>query len=242
MIRVLRNFIAKNMKFFLRLIPKSFTDNDLINGLNGVRHYRNISKIIESNKVDLVLDIGANYGIYSLILRNFGYSKDIIAFEPVKENFRILKENLKNEKNIKLENKAVGDKNQIKQINVLGYNKGGSSFLEPTNHYKDRYTENVNVVRLDDYFDGGGGKNIFLKADVQGYEDLILKGAKQLLKSDKIKLIQLELSTKDCFYKGQSNFYEVQKFLENFNFRLVYVKPNQFDNEGILEGDFFFSK
>ena len=51
-----------------------------------------------------------------------------------------------------------------------------------------------------------------LKIDTQGYEDKVLEGALELLKSKKIKLIQIEVLLTDV-YRKSLNIYDIEKYL-----------------------------
>ena len=54
--------------------------------------------------------------------------------------------------------------------------------------------ENVSIITLDEYCKKNNIGNIdIIKIDTQGYEDKVLKGCSELIKNDKINLIQVEL-------------------------------------------------
>ena len=66
---------------------------------------------INNNKIDTVLDIGANKGQYAQSLRRFGFKGRIISFEPLNKEFNILQKNSKNDSNwIVGEQIALGNK------------------------------------------------------------------------------------------------------------------------------------
>src|SRR4249919_3716648 len=48
------------------------------------------AEILESLKIDLVLDVGAHIGGYGLELRSNGYSGRIVSFEPLSETYKEL--------------------------------------------------------------------------------------------------------------------------------------------------------
>ena len=45
-------------------------------------HWPHIAGMLESHKVSLVFDVGANIGHYADALRNNGYRGNIVSFEP----------------------------------------------------------------------------------------------------------------------------------------------------------------
>jgi hypothetical protein len=51
-----------------------------------------------------------------------------------------------------------------------------------------------------------------LKIDTQGYEDKVIAGSKNLIKKNKIKIIQLEIIFSEI-YQNTLNIYDIEKFL-----------------------------
>ena len=62
------------------------------------------------NKVENIIDLGANIGIETIKFKFFFPNSKIIAVEPEKSNFEILKNNTKNYNGIHLENYAISNK------------------------------------------------------------------------------------------------------------------------------------
>ena len=46
--------------------------------------------------INIVYDIGANVGIYSILFNKLLNNSKIYSFEPVKKNFNVLKKNIEN--------------------------------------------------------------------------------------------------------------------------------------------------
>lgn len=77
------------------------------------------------------------------------------------------------------------------------------------------------IIKLDDYAKKNHIDKIdVLKIDTQGFEDKVLRGARKLLKENRIKLIQLELIFSEV-YENSLQFYDVEKLLIPNNYRLV---------------------
>ena len=91
------------------------------------------------------------------------------------------------------------------------------------------------IITLDDYAEK---KNIdtidILKIDTQGYEDKVLEGANQLLKKNKIKIIQLELIFSEI-YENPLAIFDVEKFLIPNNYKLFGTS-----NGGSLISDYIY--
>ncbi len=77
-----------------------------------------------------------------------------------------------------------------------------------------------------------------LVMDVQGYEDEVLRGAKETLKSCKIVISELSLQ---ALYKNSSTFDSVYQTLIHQGFLLQYlVNPMQGESRQILQMDGIF--
>src|SRR5437870_5028867 len=79
--------------------------------------------------VDLIIDVGANTGIYGLDVRRSGYRGRIVSFEPLNDIFRKLKENTAKDAAWEANNYALGSEDGKQFINVSA-NSHSSSVLE----------------------------------------------------------------------------------------------------------------
>lgn len=128
------------------------------------------------------VDVGANYGIYSLIAaRIVGDSGRVIAFEPAQENFEILKKNilLNCMNNINLFPLALSDRNGL--MKLYYHPDPGRNSLIPE-HSKFMNGEEVEVKKLDQVLEKIGINLVdFIKIDVEGADLLVIKGAKETI-------------------------------------------------------------
>jgi len=84
----------------------------------------------------------------------------------------------------------------------------------------------IDIVKLDSYVKSHNINKIdILKIDTQGYEDKVLKGAINLIKLHKIKLIKLELIFSQI-YKNPLNIYDVEKYLIPNGYKLFAISDN----------------
>ena len=87
-----------------------------------------------NNKVNHIFDLGANIGIESIRFRKFFPGAKIISIEPNKENYEILKKNLKNDNNLIHLNIAVWNKKtKLKPKRSSDVNSESFSYNLPTN-------------------------------------------------------------------------------------------------------------
>jgi FkbM family methyltransferase len=169
-----------------------------------------IRSILEEYQVDLVLDVGANVGQFTLGMRRL-YKGPIISFEPVSRTFAVLKDKAPQDKNWFKFNYALGNESGEQYMNVYEMDQL-SSLLETTEDTIKRFGEGaaapvkepIRIRRLDDIlnempFDIHSRK-IFLKMDTQGYELEVFKGA--LSVRENIVAIQAEVYQKPIYDKG----------------------------------------
>lgn len=186
-------------------------------------------KMINHNKIDLIIDVGANKGEYTSELINLGYKGAVESFEPVREVYAKLVKESKNHNQWNTHNIALGDFDGETEINIAG-NINSSSLLNmlpkheqsaPQSKYVRK--EKILVKKLDSIFTTllKNNSKVFLKIDVQGYEMAMLKGAENSLKN--IQGIQIEMSL-ESLYEGSVLYKEMIKYLEEKGFELYSIE------------------
>jgi FkbM family methyltransferase len=188
-------------------------------------------------KLKGVIHIGAHYGEEYDTYTKLGI-KNIIFFEPLSDNFRILSEKIGN--NAILVNKALGSENRQIEMNVETNNESqSSSILEPVIHLaqypwiKFDKKETVNMATLDSELKDIERYN-FINIDVQGYELEVFKGAIKTLEN--IDYIMSEVN-KDEVYKNCARVEEIDEFLWFYGFKRVETSW-----DGYTWGDAFYIK
>lgn len=183
-----------------------------------------INEIIKKYNMNVsgVIHIGAHYGEEVSNYVKVGI-ENIVLFEPLKENFEVLKKNISmySNTNIRKYQVALGNKNTTITMNLSSNNLESSSILKPKQHlnlYPDitfNRTEEVELQKLDDY----NCKNYnFINMDVQGYELEVLKGAKDTL--NHIDYVYCEVN-RDEIYEGNAYIEDIDKYLLKYNMRRV---------------------
>lgn len=180
---------------------------------------------LDKNIKPIIFDVGANIGDYSIAVNSiFGERAQLYCFEPSKETFALLEENVKNHKNIKLYNFGFGKENKIA---VLYSNKGSSGLASLYNRKLEHYgirmnqQENVTIKRLDDFCrENNIGHIHFLKMDVEGNELNILQGAEKIIKSGAVDYIQFEFG--GCNIDSRTFFKDFFDFL-NPNYKIYRI-------------------
>ncbi len=225
---------------FLQIIKKIFHLFGLeISFYNpGGSYIRQLIKFLELNKIDLIIDIGANKGQFATEIINSGYKGKIISIEPLSESYANLVNRAKKNKQWSvLPRMAVGNKKQKTYINI-SKNSVSSSLLDilpihiesaPDSKYINK--ELVRVETLDSLYSHFEPYNrILIKIDAQGYEHYILEGAKELLSSKKVVGILTEISYKKL-YKKQKTFYEIYNILAKLGFEIWAIEKGFWDKK-----------
>lgn len=172
-------------------------------------------------KINGILHIGAHIGQEHSLYKELGI-KNITYFEPLKENFRILKENVKDEAT--LFNIALGNRTGKIMMNVETANQSqSSSILEPQLHLLQYpwitfdSTEEVDIDMLDEVTFDRNSFNM-INVDVQGYELEVFKGSTKTL--NKIDYIISEVNRGEL-YEDCAKVEELDSFLTNFGFTRI---------------------
>ncbi|WP_426271030.1 FkbM family methyltransferase [Dyella kyungheensis] len=190
-----------------------------------------LSQMLATQKVGLVIDVGANIGQFARSLRQSGYANKIVSFEPLHAaHAALLRQSKLDQAWMIAPAMAIGDHDGEVTINI-SENSVSSSLLDmldahakaaPTSAYVA--VQKTPVARLDsvlgEYLQPGTVS--FLKIDTQGYEDRVLAGATELLKH--VRGLQLELSFVPL-YEGQKLFDELVEKLRMLGFSIWAIWP-----------------
>lgn len=136
-------------------------------------------------KEDVVVDVGANIGYYTVLLAK--KVKKVYAFEPDKISFEILKKNIEVNKlkNVVAVNAAVGSREGKLELYRSEENLGDHKlFKTPLGCAASPLDEGekIKVIKLDDFIKE---KVDLIKIDTQGWEPEVIEGAKKLIEKDK---------------------------------------------------------
>ena len=212
--------MTKLVKAFLR---KSFR----IFGLDIHRipeHERNRFTWLRHLNINTILDIGANIGQFATEVTKVFPEAQIYSFEPIKDVYERLIDNIKENKRIRAFNSALGNINGRTRIFRDGYS-ASSSLLEMANLHKEAFpfsgsisNQIINIKRLDDMVELERLKlnpEIMIKIDVQGYEEKVVEGGMNTIK--KAKVVITEVSFYEL-YKDQVLFGEIYETFVSLGF------------------------
>src|SRR6266516_4546364 len=188
------------------------------------------AELLRERGVSLLLDVGANEGLFALRLRAAGYRGRIVSFEPLSEMFAKLEAASADDRLWECVRVALGTNVGTATLNVAG-NWASSSLLpmnprhslaEPRSSYVE--TQEVELATLDDASARFLRRDdrVYLKLDVQGSELDVLRGAERT--HEQVEVLDVELSVLPL-YDGAPLLSEVGAYLEDRRFRLVAIEP-----------------
>lgn len=172
---------------------------------------------------NVIFDIGANRGTWTLLAKATFPDAEIHAFEPLAVHHESFARNTARLNRVRLHKIALGTGSSVAEMHVTNFTDASSvlalaaSGVQQWNiHETGR--ETVPMERLDDYVSVAGlSEPSLIKLDVQGYELSVLGAAEQALL--KAKAVLTEVSFRE-FYDGQCLFHEVAAFLAERGFEL----------------------
>lgn len=194
-------------------------------------------KLLQHYNIDLVFDIGANKGQYATGIMDAGYTNKIISFEPLTSAYGIIEKESKKHTNWTVAPRcAIGSRKEEIEINISANSVSSTllnmldSHIEGAPESKIIGKEKVQVYPLDEIGSNyiKNSKNIFLKIDVQGFEQEVLKGAQSMI--DKAKGIEMEISLIPLYEKQDWLLPQVLEYMQQKGFTLTSIVPAFTDN------------
>lgn len=200
------------------------------------RHFQDsgdgrLQAALQRQRVELVIDIGANVGQFALDLLRHGYGGHIISVEPLPDAHAKLREAAAAHARWTVADAmALGPCKGLVMLQVAG-NSVSSSVLPMLDRHVAAAPESrgAGVVQVrqdtaDEVFaEQVAASRTLIKIDTQGYEREVLQGASRCL--DRAKLVFMELSVVPL-YEGQWLWLEAIRFMQERGYELVFLQPD----------------
>ena len=207
---------------FLPLLGKVFANRSLVHEMPRLTPQR---AWFQQMGIQTVLDVGSYVGSFAYAIRHILPQAHIYSFEPLQDNYTQLVKNLTPFGNFQAFNTAIGEHAGELEFHRSDFSPS-SSALEMGELHRQAFpqtahstTLRVPVARLDDYLEKMKlTAPVFLKIDVQGYEDAVLRGAGQVLKL--VDYLEIEVSYQPL-YSGQVLFDGIHQMLAQAGFRFA---------------------
>jgi FkbM family methyltransferase len=205
----------------------------------------------EDNRDLLFLDLGAYDGdtLEQFVEMTKGVFNQIISFEPAPKTFEILVEKaakLKKTYNLADEQiecvcEGVGEKNENKDFFIFNEYLPYERWLEKPNasgntserlystQYETFETVNTEITSVDNYFKGRSDKKItMIKADIEGAELSMLKGAYKIIKRH-LPVLAI------CIYHKTNDICEIPLFIKaNFPEYNMFIRHHHLDHAELV--------
>ena len=174
---------------------------------------------VDDSRQKYFFDIGANIGTTCIsFYKKFDQNSKIAAFEPVGENYRLLRANalLNNmpEDTYEFVNKALGARSARARYNFKDFNTGAANIEYVKSDSVAGNEENItDVSTLDEYVED---RNInyhdikYIWIDTEGFEPEVIKGADNILSSVDIPVF---MEFTPIFFRERANI-ETSEFVE----------------------------
>jgi FkbM family methyltransferase len=189
------------------------------------------ARLAREREVDVVLDVGANEGLFARELRAAGYLGRIVSLEPLSDAFAKLETASASDPLWEAVQVAVGSRDEPAVLNVAA-NWASSSFLPMADRLRETEqrtayvrTESCTMTTLDTLRARvvSAADRIYLKLDVQGFELEALHGAAEMM--PQVEVVDAELSLVEL-YDGAPLFGEVARELDRLGFGLLALQPS----------------
>jgi FkbM family methyltransferase len=187
------------------------------------------ARLLASERIDLVFDVGANVGQYGMRLRGNGYRGRIVSFEPYAQAFAQLERTASRDSLWEAHRLALGEEDGEAELNVAGNSFSSSLLPMADRHLKSApgsayvAKERVPTARLESLWGRiADGARVWLKVDVQGFEIHVLRGAGEHLGS--ARAVETELSLIPL-YEGAVPWTAMVDWLSGRGFSLAGAEP-----------------
>lgn len=144
-----------------------------------------VCSILKERQKGIAIDVGANFGCWTLPIGMC--ATRVMCFEPQRPIFNLLRKTVAANPSIAAEchNLAVGDAPGVISVPILDLdaaaNFGGVTLGIEHHEQPNAKMEDVRVVALDDLVFLSEETVSFIKADVEGFEPAVLRGAHNVI-------------------------------------------------------------
>ncbi len=174
-----------------------------------------------ADKFDIVFDVGANRGLYSIKVKSFNNDCKVFAFEPHPISFLKLQ---KNGNSLNFESFNFGFGKTSGKFILYDYSdnlgSGHASLHQEVIenlHQEDSKGNEVEIRTIDQFVEENNINFIdLLKVDTEGNEYDVLLGACKLLNENRIKVIQFEFNKMNVY--SRIFFRDYYVLLKNYRF------------------------
>lgn len=159
-----------------------------------------LKRLLQQRLAPVVLDVGANRGAYSSLVKQLSPGATVYAFEPHPDTFAVLAQHAEAAGFTAL-NAACSDALGDALLYDLAEAKHGTSHATLNSatleslYGLDAHSVSVDVITLDAFLQERGIERVdLLKIDTEGHDYRVLRGADHAIRDDRIDAIQFEFN------------------------------------------------
>jgi FkbM family methyltransferase len=187
--------------------------------------YLDLQPALGNKKGVIVYDIGAHHGEFASFLAKIRNVSMIYCFEPVPEIFSQLVKKTREFGNVECFQVGLGNQSGKCQMYVNDFTASSSLLRMGRIHVEEKaftqntHEEEVQMVTLEEAVQMYKLPHPdFIKIDVQGYEDRVIRGGENIVR--KAKYCMLELSLVELYEEGVL-IAEMNSMMRRLGFRLI---------------------
>ena len=180
-----------------------------------------------------VIDAGAFVGDSALVISEFT-NGNIYGFETLQNNFDLMKKTIQMNDitNLIPINMGLSDKVEVKDLFIANNSLCNSFCINGINTFSDSEKISVKCTTIDEFVKENNLEIGLIKSDIEGGEQMLLKGAINTLRDQKPTLII-------SIYHSFDDFFEIKKWIEDLDlgYQFQIFKPvmqNNFITETVL--------
>lgn len=211
-------------------------------GLSGVDIEHDVRVTLGRTERPILFDVGANVGDKTVEMRRAYPQATIYAFEPSPKTFESLRDRLKGDSAIHPVHTAVShQEHDAAPFHITADHSVNDSLLAPVSHREQGVTM-VPVTTLDAFCASRVIDQIdWLKIDTQGSDVDVLRGADQLLKDRRIRLVTAEAIVAPR-YHGQHTVADLLVIMQSHGYRIVGFYDPLYLSDGLSSFDVLFGR
>lgn len=176
-----------------------------IGDLNGFSEYHSVARGVSTAELEFlrrhefgdgaIIDVGANLGLFSLVVRDRFPNRRIIAFEPAPSTFAALSKNIARNSatNVECHQLAVADHDGTSSFVVLEHARANSA-IGVAGFLPGAESIQIGCTTLDRFVSVAKLEQIgLLKVDVEGFEISVFRGAEHVLSRVRPRVVYFEV-------------------------------------------------
>lgn len=200
-------------------------NREFIEGTSELPVQRRIASLVKPG--DVFYDVGANVGFFSIIAaRLVGPSGKVCSFEPLPSNAAAIRRNagLNSFSHLEMFEMALGDRSGTDSLQVTDWD-GGSAITSSTVPVQAVRSTTVRIMRLDELTASGAVPDPhFVKIDVEGAEEEVLRGMREtLLRARPILLYEVDDGDESAFRRRWES---IDAWVAALCYRIERIEPS----------------